>query len=31
MELTVKDIDLMGLRPCVMFHGEIGAMVHIVN
>lgn len=19
------------LKPCVMFHGEVGAMVHIVN
>lgn len=31
MELTVKDDDMNNLRPCVMFHGELGAMVQIVN
>lgn len=31
MELTVKDEDLFKLKPCVMFHGDIGAMVKIVD
>jgi hypothetical protein len=31
MELECKDDDLIKLKPCVLFHGEKGALVSIVD
>ena len=31
MELDIKDEDFFKLKPCVLFHGERGAMVKIVD
>jgi hypothetical protein len=31
MELECKDDDLVKLKPCVLFHGEKGALVSIVD